>query len=322
MAEPADRLSLAYDAAMAYYDQGQTQAQIAQRLGISRPTVSRLLDEAREAGLVTITITPPDALHLGELGGRLATALGVRSVDIAPGSQTQSLGTGLLPPTSRLLEQLPLRAGDVVVIASGRTVYELSLQDLPALPGVVLVPSVGGQADPEPWFQTNELVRTIATKIGARPTFIFAEAMPSEAIFTAMQSDPGFQRIQALWERATAVLVGIGAPPRVRNAITSGVPVEDSSLSTAVGDVSLHFFDHDGAILDYPGTERMVRIPLETFQRIPHRVAVAAGVDKTSSIIAAAKQELFHYLVTDEPTARALATALEIAEPQSASLSA
>ncbi|WP_156125484.1 MarR family transcriptional regulator [Kocuria sp. ZOR0020] len=31
----------------------QTQAQIATRLGVSRPTVSRLLEEAREAGLVS-----------------------------------------------------------------------------------------------------------------------------------------------------------------------------------------------------------------------------------------------------------------------------
>lgn len=312
MAETTDRLSLAYDTAVAYYEQHQTQAQIAHRLGVSRPTVSRLLEEAREAGLVTITITAPNALHLNGLGGAIASTLGVRSLDIAPGSQTASPGMGLSPATGRLLSKLALRAGDVMVIASGRTVHELTLQNLPALPGVVLVPSVGGQADPEPWFQTNELVRTIATKTGARPTFIFAEAMPSPAIYAAMQSDPGFQRIQGLWERASAAIVGIGAPPRVRNAITTGVPVEDSSLSTAAGDVSLHFFDHDGTILHYPGSHQMVRIPLQTLQRIPHKIAVAAGVDKTLSIISAAKQNLFDYLVTDEPTARSLAAALGI----------
>ncbi len=132
-----------------------------------------------------------------------------------------------------------------------------------------------------------------------------------------MKSDPGFQRIQEMWESASAALVGIGAPPRIRNAITTGVPLEDPSLRTAAGDVSLHFFDHDGAILDYPGTERMVRIPLETLHRIPNRIAVAAGVDKTPSIIAAAKQSLFHYLITDEPTARALVTALGLTDDQS-----
>lgn len=317
MAESTDRLSMAYDAAVAYYDGRQTQAQIATRLGLSRPTVSRLLDEAREAGLVTITITPPGAVHLNGIAEDLAKTLGLTSVNIAPGSQNQSLGTGLLPAVTTLLQQLALHAGDVVVVASGRTVYELSLQDLPPLPGVILVPSVGGQADPEPWFQTNELVRTIASKTGARPSFIFAEAMPSPAIYDAMQTDPGYQRIQSLWERASAALVGVGAPPPVRHAITSGVPVEDSALSSAAGDVSLHFFDHDGHTLDYPGADRMVRIPLDTLRKIPHRIATAAGVDKTPSIIAAAKLGMFHHLVTDEPTARSLAASLGLREPQS-----
>ncbi|WP_052209660.1 hypothetical protein [Kocuria sp. ZOR0020] len=66
------------------------------------------------------------------------------SVEIAAGSQTQSLGTGLLPATNKVFNQLSLHAGDVVVVASGRTVYELSLQALPPMPGVILVPSVGG----------------------------------------------------------------------------------------------------------------------------------------------------------------------------------
>lgn len=316
MDTPEARLMLAYEAAAAYYTDGRTQAEIAHHLGVSRPTVSRLLEEARSAGLVTITVHPPSAVHLAELGAALAQSLGLRSVRIAPGAHDGRLGRTLLRPTTEALQDLGLNAGDVLVVASGRTVYELSLEDLPSMPGVVMVPGVGGQADPEPWFQTNEIVRAVAKQTDGRPTFLFAEAMPSPAVFEALRSDPGYQRTEQLWSSASAALLGIGAPPRTRSSMTSGIPVEDSSLRTAAGDICLHFFDHDGGSLGFPGSEHMVRIPLETLLAIPQRVAVAAGAHKTPSIIAAARMGCLHHLVTDEPTAQALAASLGIADPR------
>ena len=42
-----------------YYDQGKSQAEIANEFGISRSAVSRLLTEAREKGIVEITVHYP-----------------------------------------------------------------------------------------------------------------------------------------------------------------------------------------------------------------------------------------------------------------------
>src|ERR1700761_612837 len=55
----------AFDAAMAaricwhYFKEGQTQDAIATRLNLTRKRVNRMLGEARERGLVQITIQPP-----------------------------------------------------------------------------------------------------------------------------------------------------------------------------------------------------------------------------------------------------------------------
>lgn len=51
----------AYEAALMYYFQGETMGTIARRLGVSRSTVSRLLAEARETGIVRISIQDPGA---------------------------------------------------------------------------------------------------------------------------------------------------------------------------------------------------------------------------------------------------------------------
>lgn len=311
MSDPDPRLQLAFEAAEAYYTHGRTQADVAQHLGVSRPTVSRLLDEARRAGLVTITVTPPLGAGLEALGTELAQALGVRSVRISPGGgRGGSLGAALVQQTSQVLVDYRLRPGDVLVVASGRTVYELSLESLPQLPGLILVPGVGGQADPEPWFQTNELVRALAHKTGGSPRFLFAEAKPSPALYEALRTDPSFRSIEQLWSSASAAVLGIGAPPRVRSSIASGIPVDDPAILTAAGDVCLHFIHPDGSPLDFPGSDRMVRIPLDDLLAIPQRLAVAAGPEKAPSIIAAARMGCFHDLVTDQATARALAEAL------------
>lgn len=306
------RLQLAFEAAEAYYTHGRTQADVAQHLGVSRPTVSRLLEEARRSGMVTITVTPPPGgAGLQALSAELTQALGVRSVRISSGGGREtSLGAALVQQTSQALLDYRLRPGDILVVASGRTVYELSLEKLPQLPGLVLVPGVGGQADPEPWFQTNELVRTLAHKTGGSPRFLFAEAKPSPALYEALRTDPSFRAIQQLWAGASAAILGIGAPPRTRSSVTSGIPVDDPAVLTAAGDVCLHFIHPDGRPLEFPDCERLVRIPLDDLLAIPQRLAVAAGTEKVPSIIAAARMGCFHDLVTDQPTARALAETL------------
>src|SRR5687768_14576908 len=50
---------LLYTAATLYYVQDATQAEIADRLGTSRATVSRLLSEARRQGIVRIEVIEP-----------------------------------------------------------------------------------------------------------------------------------------------------------------------------------------------------------------------------------------------------------------------
>ena len=76
------------------------------------------------------------------------------------------------PAFSVALEGVGLSSGDVLLISSGRTVYEVTQAELPALPNVQLAPMIGGQNEPEAWYQTNEIVRRFAEKVGGHPTFL------------------------------------------------------------------------------------------------------------------------------------------------------
>jgi len=298
--------SPAYEAAKAYYEHNQTQAEIAARMGVSRATVSRLLTEARESGIVRIQVINPHQQGTDELAVRTAEVLGISRVYLAAGNQSQHLGPGLSDQVRLALTDMHLVPGDILLVSSGRTVYEISQRDFPPLHGVVVAPSVGGQAEPEAWYQTNEITRALAQNTQAQPMFLFAEAMPSPVMHEALHHDPGFQRIERLWENATGAFVGIGAPTATRRSISPAVPVDSEVLKHAVGDVCLNFFDASGQLLEFPGHERLIHTSVDVLRRINHCVGIAVGGHKALSILAAARLGAFNHLVTDEYTAEAI----------------
>jgi len=307
MLETAMDLQLLHRAASAYYVDGVRQAEVAERLGVSRPTVSKLLAEARRIGMVRFEVLEPPTADLPDLAARLQDVLGVRSVRIAPGNQVQRDYRGIGDLLGEELRSLGLQRGEVLLISSGKTTYAVSgMPGLPELPGVVIAPTVGGQQETDPSFQTNEIVRRFADRTRAEPKFMFAPASPSEQLWESLQADPSFREITDLWARARAVVVGIGEPYQGRAALTSVVPRDEPALVPAVGDINLHFYDIDGHPVSYPGSELLVRPPRELLNALPTSIAMAAGERKAPSILAGARTGLYTTLLTDEPTAQAV----------------
>lgn len=304
--------SLLYTAAKMYYDEEATQAEVASRLDTSRATVSRLLAEARRRGIVKIEIIPPDDHGDAGLAERVAAELGLEQVYLsAPlrtgGRPDDVLGPVLAPAVSAALTDARLASGDVLLVSSGRTIYEVARCDLPALPGVVVAPTVGGQDQPEGWYQTNEITRMVAARVGGRATYLFAPALPGPDLYKTLIKDPSIQRVLHLWPRARCVLTGVGAPPMVRSDMPHFVPAGSASLVDAVGDVCSRFYDRQGKATSYPGSERLIALSLAELQRIPITIAVASGPDKINSILAGAQAGYFNRLVTDPATAERLA---------------
>jgi DNA-binding transcriptional regulator LsrR (DeoR family) len=300
---------LMHSAARLYYLEDATQAEVAERLGMSRATVSRLLSEARRAGIVRIEVVAPVDGELEQLSSGVATALGLRRVYLAASPTRGPIGEALAPALSVALREAGLRAGDVLLVSSGRTVYEASKATLPALPGVVLAPTIGGQDEAEPWYATNEITRQVAERVGGVPTFLYWPALPAARLHAGLLEDASFQRMLRLWKDARCAIMGIGAPPLSRTSLPRFVPQEAESLRGAVGDVCSRFYDADGEPVPFPGSDRLVATGLDVLREIPTVIGVAAGAVKLASIRAAAKAGYISELVTDAETAAGLLAA-------------
>lgn len=301
-----------YAVARMYYDEEATQAEVAAKLGVSRPTVSRMLSEARRQGIVKIEIvTPTTAEAADDLAERLAGSLGLDRVYLsaplpAPSparSAAGLLGSVLAPAVGRALSAAGLGAGDVLLASSGRTVYEVAQFDLPDLPGVVVAPTVGGTHQPESWYQTNEIVRLIADRVGGQAAFLFAPALPGPELYETLQLDPAIQRVLHLWPAARCIVVGVGAPPTLRPQPPAFLPTDAPTLREAVGDLCSRFYNRAGEPVSFPGSERLIALELEVLRTIPVSIAVAAGAEKVESIAVGARAGFFNQLVTDPMTA-------------------
>lgn len=308
--------SLLYAAAKMYYDDDATQAEVAEKLRTSRATVSRLLAEARRRGIVRIEVVPPDRQGADDLATQLAATLGLQQAYIsAPlptpgGGKTVEdvMGSVLAPAVGRALSAVGLGPGDILLVSSGRTMFEVARFDLPKLAGVVVAPTVGGTDQPEGWYQTNEITRQVAERIGGRATYLFAPALPGPDLYPTLLADPSIQRVLHLWPHARCVLTGVGAPPLLRSQAPMFVDPTSTDLIEAVGDVCSRFFNRAGKPVTFPGSERLIAVELSALKKVPVVIAVAAGQDKVAPLVAGARAGFFNRLVTDPRTAENILT--------------
>ena len=306
----AGRAAAAYAAARLYYEDELSQAAIAERLEVSRSTVSRLLADAREQGIVRIEIHPP--IPESRLGDELADALGLRRVVAVGHGHSAGSRMAMVDAARHELSRLALKPGDVLVLGWGRQCWAVANAPLPPLPGVRIVPAVGGMAETEQPFQGNEIVRRAAESSGASPHFLHAPAVPGKGLRGALLRDEAIKAVVSLWDDITAAVLGIGVPPGQPGSYSPAhVKAGDAPpMLDAAGDVLTRFFDIDGAPVTYPAERRLLAVTREQLARAGTVIGLAAGENKHRAMVGAARAGVIDVLVTDIPNA---AAALELA---------
>jgi DNA-binding transcriptional regulator LsrR (DeoR family) len=304
-----------YAAARLYFVDQRSQAEIARRLGLSQPTVSRLLRQARDEGIVHIEIRT--AAWDPALAERLEAALGVRRVVVAPSGPAADPRATLIGPALDELAALGLGRDNVLALGWGSTVSDIVDARLPPLAGVSIVPTVGGLNEKDRSFHANEIVRRAADHSGAIAHLLYAPAVPSAALRRSLAGDRTIAHLLSLWDKLDAALVGIGAPSAAAHGHGPAhvrTPEALAALATAAGDISSRYFDLQGRPIPYPHEDRVLAVTREQLRRAGTVIAVAAGESKAGAIVGVARSGLIDVLVID---ASAAAAALAIAEESS-----
>jgi deoxyribonucleoside regulator len=306
-------VSLIVKVAQMYYLDGLKQEQIAKQIGISRSLISMILTEARERGIVEITIRDP-ALNHDQLSRRLAAFYPKTSFTVVPtSSRDHDTLRKLVAQRAADLLARTLRDGDVVGLAWGRTCLELVNAFRPRERlRVAVVPLIGGSLQTARYFQINELVRLLADRCGGTPHFIHAPALVSDRKERDLHlAGSSLQVVRQQWRAMDVVVTGIGTlpppggDPERESYIGEDKAFRELARSGAVGDICARYFDASGKFILDENYERVVGAPIEDLKRAKTAICMASGPEKAEAIAGALRTGVAKNLVLDEPTAEA-----------------
>jgi DNA-binding transcriptional regulator LsrR (DeoR family) len=318
MMSPSEPDRLLVKAARLYYEQDLTQMQISKRLGLSRQKTQRLLQQARESGIVQINIRPVMGIF-AELEGRLEERFGLREAVVVETTAyedhptvAREVGAGAAEYILRVVQP-----DDSLVISWGESLLGM-VNALSAsargkeLEGVSVIQGLGGMVDPNNEVHSADLTRRLARALNGQAFLLPAPGVAgSRRARDAFLNDPHLHQALQRARKANLAIMGIGAPRPESILVREGKIVKWGELSAlrvkgAVGDINLRYFDARGKRVASELDDRVIGLTLDEIQQIGHVVGVAGGSAKQDAIRAALEGKWIDVLVTDHMTAKRL----------------
>jgi DNA-binding transcriptional regulator LsrR (DeoR family) len=294
-----------------YYEYDLTHQEIAEVVHLSRVKVTRLLQQARDQGVVQIRVNS-SASPYTDVESLLASELGLNEAVVVPYSDDPiKLRQGIARAAASYLQRI-LRDDMVVAISISRTIALIPKYVVDPRPiRATFAAAVGGLSRGSAGMNPHGPIDQLALVFGG-----VAEHMPAPAIVGSSTTAAALLKeptIRATVERAAsagAILLGLGGVTGSVQLVEEGV-VTRSELSElirrgAVGDMSAHFYDREGRHIDHDLNRRIVGLNLDQIRAVPIRVVAAGGLEKVEALYAAVTSGLISVLVTDTKAAQGL----------------
>ncbi|BDY01175.1 hypothetical protein HMPREF1279_00700 [Propionibacterium sp. KPL1852] len=303
-----------WTAASMYYMQGETMDAIASHLGTSRSTVSRLLKQARQSGVVRITLSEPTGLRNG-LDSTLTRMFGVNTTVVPVKSGTTEIHR--LDQVARIAGQMVtdmVEDNSAIGVAWGTTLDAVTHYVVPKDVKGVRVVQMNGSANPTssgiPY--VGSILSRMAAAFGGEvihfPVPTFFDNATTKA---AMWQERSVQAVLKAHRELDLAVFGVGAldSPVPSHVYSAGYITDEEKAnlmrSGVVGDVNTVLLKADGAY-DVEFNKRATGLAPFQLQRIPRRLCVVAGRAKAVGLLAALRARVATDLVVDDATARAV----------------
>ena len=306
-----DKDKLAINVAKLYYRSDFSQQKIAQELGVSRPSISRLLQYAKDKGYVNIQIVDP-VEDMSIMEQRLKDKLHLKDVKIASSTinDEEEIKKYISIAAAQYLDGI-IKDGDIIGVGWGTTLYNMS-QALSSrsIKGSQVVQLEGGLSNSEWNNYSREILENFANNFNT-----VAQYLPLPVIFDnkatkeQVDKDRYIKRILELGRHANIALFSVGT---VRpNALFfrlgyTDIQEQEKIQRNSVGDICSRFFDVEGRVCNRDLDERTVGITLSELRDKEYSIMISGGEGKINAIKAALKGRYANVLITDQFTGKAL----------------
>lgn len=306
-----DKDKLAINVAKLYYRSDFSQQKIAQELGVSRPSISRLLQYAKDKGYVSIQIVDP-VEDMSIMEQRLKDKLHLKDVKIASSTinDEEEIKKYISIAAAQYLDGI-IKDGDIIGVGWGTTLYNMSQALISrSIKGSQVVQLEGGLSNSEWNNYSREILENFANNFNT-----VAQYLPLPVIFDnkatkeQVDKDRYIKRILELGRHANIALFSVGT---VRpNALFfrlgyTDIQEQEKIQRNSVGDICSRFFDVEGRVCNRDLDERTVGITMSELRDKEYSIMISGGEGKINAIKAALKGRYANVLITDQFTGKAL----------------
>lgn len=294
-----------------YYQLDYSQQEIAKKLGISRPTVSRFLQQAKNEGIVQIKITDPQE-NSANYAQQLKEKFQLKDAIIVhtPQYEDRIVKNYLGEATAEYLYST-VKDGDTIGVTWGSTLYEVAkrLQTKYVI-NVNVVQLNGGVSHSETNTFASEIVHLFGKAFNTSPYLLPLPAIVDHVVVKqAIEADRHISKVLELGKEANIAVITVGAPTSDSLLIRTKYFNDDELkiiYTKAAGDICSRYIDIHGQICSPELNSRTIGIDLEELRKKEKTILVAGGPKKVEGIYGALQGQYAGVLITDQFTAQAL----------------
>jgi deoxyribonucleoside regulator len=307
-----ERISRLVDVAKLYYQLDYSQQEIAKKLGISRPTVSRLLVQAVEEGVVRIQICDP-AEDVQLLAVQIKEKFHLKHCIVTPIPKYEDdlIKEKLGEAAAEYLYEI-VNSGDTIGITWGTTLYQLVKKIQPKnVKDVSIVQLNGGVSYSESNTYASEIINGLANAFHTTPHFLPVPAVVDHIVVKqAIVADRHIKRLLDLGKQANIGIYTVGEPGEQSTLMHAGYFLESDieilKTNKTIGDICSRLIDIHGNITNETLNDRTIGIELHDLKDKEYGILVAGGNSKVDGIYGALSGRYANVLITDQYTAKAL----------------
>ena len=304
-----DSTALMSEIADLYYNQGMTQQEIARRYDCNRFKIAKMIQSARDEGIVEITIHKPSKRHALLEQALQETFQLSNAIVLDTRDHSRAEAMSVIGKTSALyLEQL-LTPGSTIGVTWGKTIRSVvAALDQKTQNPVNAVQLCGCFRHLNSSDGSRNIAHTIAMKFNGEYFYMDLPIyINDEQARSAMLQEPLVESTLNAARKMDVVLTGIGS--------TSSLPFNNPVLKPyiteedwkeepdCIGSIYGQILDREGRIANISLNRKIVAAPLQDILTSPHKIAVVTGRHKVDMIIACMKNRYINELITDRATA-------------------
>lgn len=300
-----------------YFERELSQKDIADMLELSRPMVSRLLTEAKETGVVTISINRPLEKR-EDLAKQLLQRFTLKEAIVVPSGDAETSRKNVGAATAELLSTV-LRNDDIIGVSWGRDLYHAvhSLAKL-ELKNIQVAQLAGGLGEGDVASDGPEIARLFGEKLNASVRYLYAPTVVQTAqTKTTLIEQAQLAQTITLASQLDVALTSIGSLDDNASSLGNAGYLSDAERKSYLqlgGNAHLlgYILDEQGNYLNHDYNDRVVAAPLKYLKRAKWSIGVATQPQKATALLSALKGGHFNTVVLSD----AVATDLLKLEPE------